>query len=139
VDFPEQLTLAIVEVPGPDLLGFAVEPPEWRLEGQMPAVELHGSWGEIFPELARDLGGDDWQAAWRAWCEPLRLPEEEVLACRCERGDDRLRVIGPRRLVECFRAGLPAERLAREGWVLAGSGRSREAAPIELLEDRANG
>jgi len=130
VDFAEELTLALVEVPGPALLGFAGEPPEW----QAPVVELR-DWGEVFPDLSRDPGADDWRAAWRDWCEPLHLPAMEVLACRCERADHQVRVTAPLQLVKRFQGGPAGEKLACEPWLLAGSGRSREAAQLELLED----
>jgi hypothetical protein len=135
VDFPEQLDLALVEVRDRVLLGCGTEAPGWRLEG--PALELREGWEEVFPDLLRGLGTDDWRAAWADWCRPLNLPADEVAACRCEQAGHRLRVRGPRRLVERFRGGPRGEALAREGWVLAGSGRSREAAAIELTEETA--
>jgi hypothetical protein len=136
LDFPEQIMLALVEVPGPGLLGFAVDAPAWHLEARTPAVEMRDGWDEVFPDLARQPGADDWQAAWQDWCQPLDLPADEVAACRVQQVGHRLRVVAPAQLVGRFQGGRPGEALTQEEWVLAGSGRSREAAHIELVEDR---
>jgi hypothetical protein len=120
----ERLTAALVRAAdaavGP-WLGFAVRPDAgFALAGSEPIFRLGDSAAEAFPELARP---PDWASAWRAWCESRGVP-----------GEARLEVEGV-----TLRAGVPAGaegvRVGAEEWVLAGEGRSRAAARVELAAE----
>jgi DNA-binding MarR family transcriptional regulator len=136
LDRPERLALTLVLVPAGDrqerLLGFTVQPEGWILDGAEPALALE-NWREIFPELAVDLAMEDWRNAWRGWCHPRGLPAAEVDACVLERQGYRLRVRAGPRLVERLRAAR-SDVFKGEAWLLAGTGRLRTAAQIDLVE-----
>lgn len=137
VDRPERLVAALVLVPADErrerLLGFAVRLEGWVLESAEPAFLIDADWQEVFPELVVDLSLDHWQQAWRAWCQPRALPAAEVDACTLERQGCRLRVTATPRLVERLRAAR-SDVFKGEAWVLAGTGRLRPAAQVELVE-----
>jgi hypothetical protein len=137
VDRPERFPAALVLTGGPAdgerLQGFAVRPEGWLLQASKPAFELDGDWAEVFPDLVRDPAADVWRPAWRAWCQPRGLPASEVEACSVELHDCRLRVLAPPRLVDRLRAAR-SDVFKGEAWVLAGTGRLRQAAVLELVE-----
>ena len=115
------------------LLGFAVKPGGWELQAGEPAFVLNTDWQDAFPELAEEPPLDQWRQAWREWCQPRGLPAADVDACVLEPQGCRLRLSAPPRLVERLRAAR-SDVFKGEAWVLAGTGRLREAAVIELVE-----
>jgi hypothetical protein len=74
---------------------------------------------------------EDWRLAWQGWCQQRSLPAAEVETCRFEPVDHRLVVRVPTRLMERLRQGR-SEATRGDAWLLAGSGRVRHAAQIEL-------
>jgi len=136
LDRPELLLTMMVLVPGPAsverLLGFGVEPMGWMLKTE-PTFVLPFDWQEVFPDLAVEQSLDLWRQAWLAWCQPRGLPLAEADACILERHGVRLRVQAPIRFVEHLRAAR-SDALKGESWLLAGSGRIRAAALVELVE-----
>jgi hypothetical protein len=134
VDRPAQALLALVEVParaGTMLVGLSVRADGWVL-GREPVL----TWPDG-TEWLRVLGGDPgpegWRHAWQVWCQQRSLPGSDVEACRLEVIGHRLRVHAPARLVERLRAAR-SDALKGEAWLLAGTGRIRPAAMIELAE-----
>jgi hypothetical protein len=136
VDRPEQallvLVLASAESGGETLLGFTVRSEGWTLSPQAPVLALTEGWREGFPDLAEEPAEDAWRQAWLAWCQPRSLPPAEVEACKLERIDHRLRVQAPNRLVERLKAAR-SDALKGEAWLLAGTGRCRAAALVEIV------
>lgn len=114
----------------PLLLGFAVRPEGWVLEAQ-PLLTLADGWEEALPDLAAEPSPQMWRQAWQEWSHPRGLPPAEVAACRLERVDHRLFVHAPLRLIERLRAAR-SDAVKQEAWLLAGEGRTRLAAQIEL-------
>jgi hypothetical protein len=134
---PEQVLLALVQVSAepsrPSLLGFPVKADGWVLDGSSAALALPEGWAEVLPGLADEAPREEWRRAWQAWCHPRGLPPAEVDACQLEAVDHRLLVRAPARLVERLRTSR-SDALKGEAWLLAGSGRSRQAGLIELSE-----
>jgi hypothetical protein len=140
LDRPEQILLVFVpaaEAPpltptplppgergrGEGWLGFAVRPEGWALQAAAPALVLSGE-----EEPGAEPSPEAWREAWRGWSQGRGLSAGDADACRVEPSDERVRVTAPRRLVE----RLGAER--NEAWLLAGVGRVRVAAPMEIVE-----
>jgi hypothetical protein len=133
LDAPEQRALACIRTAGsagePVLLGFSVR-ADWTLEPE-PALALGAGWEEVWPDLAEEPPAEAWRQAWQAWSQPRGLPPAEVDACRLERVDHRLLVRAPHRLIERLRAAR-SDAIKQESWILAGRGRTRCAAQVEL-------
>jgi hypothetical protein len=140
LDRPEHLAAALILAPvgaGHErLLGFAVQQEGWGLQAREPVFTLNGDWRETFPDLTAEPAAELWRQAWRAWCQPRNLPPAEAEACVLERQDYHLRVTAPARLVERLRAAR-SDVFKEEAWLLAGSGRLRSAARIELIDGAA--
>jgi hypothetical protein len=138
LDRPEHLVTAFAlvapETASEQLLGFAVRPEGWELAAK-PLFRLGSAWRHVFPELAEEPPADAWRQAWRAWCKPRNLPGSESDPCRFQRQHDRLHVTAPRRLIERLRAA-HSDVFKGETWLLAGKGRYRAAARVELMEAR---
>jgi hypothetical protein len=137
VDFPEQATLALVQVAterGPALRGFGIRPSNWALQSTVPILSLDEGWNEVFPELAAEPALEAWREEWLRWSQPHGLPAGEAEACRLQRVGHRVVIQAPPRLVARYRTGPRAETLRQEGWLLVGDGRSREVGQIELVE-----
>ncbi|HXG13233.1 MAG TPA: hypothetical protein VNK04_25975 [Gemmataceae bacterium] len=135
VDWPEHLLSALVLVApgsgGERLLGFAAHTEGWVLQAERPAFRLGEDWAEVFPELTEE-SPEIWQQAWRAWCQQRKLPLAEVEACTLQRHGHRLRVGAGKRLIDRLQA-VRSQALRGEVWLLAGSGRIRPAAQLELV------
>jgi hypothetical protein len=112
------------------LLGFSVQPEGWTL-GPEPLLALADGWEEVLPDLATEPSLEMWRQAWQTWSHPRNLPPAEVAACRLERGEHRLLVYAPPRLIDRLRAAR-SDAIKHEAWLLAGDGRTRLAAQIEL-------
>jgi hypothetical protein len=112
------------------LLGYSVRAEGWTRESE-PLVLLAEGWKEALPDLSEEPPLPLWQQAWRAWSHPRGLPPAEVEACRLERVDHRLLIHAPPRLIERLRTAR-SDAVKHEAWLLAGEGRTRTAAQIEL-------
>ena len=114
----------------PLLLGFALHPENWAL-GPEPLLVLAEGWEEALPDLAAEPSPQMWRQAWQTWAQPRSLPSSEVAACRLAHVDHRLLVHAPLRLIDRLRAAR-SDAVKQEAWLLAGEGRTRTAAQIEL-------
>lgn len=137
LDRPEHLLVAAVQTTdahrGERLLGFAAQAETWSMDTAVPVIDLGANWREILPDLDVEPPLAQWQHAWRSWCQPRNLPVAEVDACRLERQEYRLRVTTDHRFVERLRAAR-SDILKNEAWLVAGSGRVRTAARVDLVE-----
>jgi hypothetical protein len=135
VDRAEHLPALLVRPGGTDsgLLGFAVRTDGWVLQADRPAFRLDADAPEVFPEIREEPSLEAWRQAWRAWCQPRHLPQSEVEAVSLEHAGHQLRVLAEKRLLDRLRAAR-SEALQGEAWLLAGSGRIRLAAKLELAE-----
>jgi hypothetical protein len=137
LDRPGQLAALLLEVPGADggsptgLTAFAVQATTWTLVRDGPVLELDQQWREVFPDLAAAPAADVWRQAWRTWCQPRSVPPADAEACVLEPAGDVLRVRAPRRLVDRLKAAR-SDAVKGEAWLLAGTGRVRALARIEL-------
>ncbi len=138
LDRPEQMPALLVEIPGDPktprasrLVGFAVTTADWSVRWEPPALELGEQWAEAFGELTADPESEAWRQAWRAWCQPRSIPAGEADACRFEPAGIILRVHAPRKLVDRLKAAR-SDAVKNEAWLLAGTGRTRALARIEL-------
>jgi hypothetical protein len=115
------------------LVGFAVDPPNWVLRTSDPVLSLGAVWHEVFPELQAEVPEEQWRDAWRAWCQPRSLPPREVEACSLHREGHRLRVTAPSGFLQRLRAAR-SDALRGDAWLLGGRGPVRPAACVELVE-----
>jgi hypothetical protein len=114
----------------PLLLGFSVRADGWVMDPE-PVLELSNAWEEVLPDLAVKPSLGMWRQAWQAWTHPRGLAPADVEACRLEHVDHRLLVYAPPRLIERLRAAR-SDAIKQEAWLLAGDGRTRLAAQLEL-------
>ena len=129
LDRPEQILM--VFIPSGDAaakrrLGFAVRADDWVLQTDAPALSLDEDDRDALAELGAEPSPEAWREAWRIWCQRRGLSDAD--ACRIESLEDRVRVIAPRGLAST----LGGDR--NEAWLLAGMGRTRVAAPMEIVE-----
>jgi hypothetical protein len=131
LDRPEQILLVFVPSGEavPRWLGFAVRPEGWALQTAAPALALPVREGrvEALPALAEEPPPDAWREAWRGWCMGRSLSAADAEACAVEAAQDRVRVTAPQGLAQ--RVG--GNR--NDAWLLAGAGRVRTAAPLEVV------
>jgi hypothetical protein len=132
IDQAEQMLAVLVRRPGDEVLGFVVRPEGLLLESRQPFLQLSGAGREALPELTEEPGLAAWRQAWRQWCQPHHLPQAEIEACLLEREGLRLHIIAGKRLLDRLRVA-QSEALRGEAWLLAGSGRFRSAAQLELV------
>jgi hypothetical protein len=132
LDRPEHLPVAVIRA-GAGVTGFQAQPEDWKLRGDEPVFTLGEGWHEVFPELAQELAPELWRAAWQAWCRQRSLPPAETDGCPLYRRDYHLEVMAPKLLYERFKA-TRSDVLHGETWLLAGTGRSRAAACVKVLE-----
>jgi hypothetical protein len=131
VERAEQALLALVERETGEVVGFPVRAEGWGL-GREPVVVLpeRADAGRV---LLVDAPEEAWKQAWQVWCQQRNLPAGEAEACQVERAGHRLRVQAPGRLIERLRAAR-SDALKGEAWLLAGTGRTRATARIDLGE-----
>jgi hypothetical protein len=134
LDIVEERPLVFIQTAkrsgAPVLSGFSVRAEGWALEPE-PVLELAEGWEEALPDLAVEPSPEMWRQAWQAWTHPRGLLPGDVAACRLERVDHRLLVHAPPRLIERLRAAR-SDAIKQEAWLLAGDGRTRLAAQLEL-------
>lgn len=137
LDRPERLPAVIVLAPdaagGDLLLGFGIQQEGWALQAGEPAFALDGGWQEAFPDLAEATPPEAWRRAWLAWCQSRNIPAADAEACVLEPVEHRLRVVAPGRLMQRLRSAR-SEALKHEAWILAGEGRIRAAALLDVVE-----
>jgi hypothetical protein len=114
----------------PLLIGFPVRTDGWVMESEQ-LLDLADGWEEALPDLAAEPSLEMWRQAWHTWTHPRGLLPADVDACRLERADHRLLVHAPPRLIERLRAAR-SDAVKQEAWLLAGDGRTRLAAQLEL-------
>jgi hypothetical protein len=129
VDQPAQAVLLFVETRAGELLGHSVRGDSWSLSAE---PVLRGS-PEILTSLGADPGADGWRQAWQSWSQQRSLPGGEVEMCKLAPIDHRLVVSAPAKLLDRLRAAR-SDALKGESWILAGSGRVRSAAMLDLVE-----
>jgi hypothetical protein len=136
-DQAEYLFVAFIEVAGTDqgsrLCGFAAQPDNWSLDARAPAIELGESWQEALADVAKDPSADQWRNAWQARCQQRGLAAGDAAASQLQRSGIVLNVQAPQKLMIRLRE-IRADDIKGEGWLLAGTGRARAAARIELVE-----
>lgn len=108
------------------LLGFPVRTENWTLPSN-PLLVLADGWRDALPDLADESSPELWRQVWRDWSQSHGLSDVDVEACQLERADHRLLVHAPPSLLDRLRAAI-----TQEAWLLAGEGRTRIAAQIEL-------
>jgi hypothetical protein len=134
LDRPEQVLLVFQPsgaVQPPQWLGFAAGPQGWTLQTGAPALTLPLEAGlrEVLPDLGEEPSSGAWQESWRGWGLGRGLAAHDAEACRVAPLEDRLRVTGPHGLAQ----RLGGER--NDAWLLAGVGRVRVAAPMDIVEE----
>ncbi len=136
LDRAEHAVLALLRVSPHEgearLLGFSAQPDSWALHGDRPALTLAGAGLETFPELAEDPPLEQWRQAWLAWCQPRGFPASEATECGLERQGPRLRVTVPASWLTRLE-GHHGDVLRGKAWLLAGEGRIRAAAQLEIV------
>src|SRR5262249_17846034 len=141
LDRPEEVPALLVErLPAPagrseepQLVAFAVQPPNWALQRTAAGLALGKGGAEAFGGLTAAPPIEQWKQAWRTWCQQRNVPAGEAEVSALEFAETRLRVRAPQRLVERLRAAR-SDAIRQEAWLLTGAGRLRSAARIELLE-----
>ena len=129
LDRPEQLLMVFIPsgaAAEKRRLGFAVRADDWMLQTDAPALSLDEDDQDALPALGAEPSAETWREAWRVWCQRRGLSDAD--ACRIEALEDRVRVVAPRGLAST----LGGDR--HEAWLLAGAGRTRVAAPMEIVE-----
>ena len=97
-----------------------------------PCPEAGADWPESFPDLVTDPPVEKWRHAWADWCQTRNVPEAVTAAAHLERRDQRLLVALARPLLERLRP-LAGPVFKGDVWILAGEGRLRSAARLEVL------
>ena len=134
IDRAEQFLGVVVEATeGAALSAYAVRPDSWSLERDPPVFTWSAGWEEELPDLAVEPPLASWRQAWLAWCQPRGVAESDADACHLEREAHRMLVRAPQNVAEKLRTARD-EPLTNEAWLLAGSGRFRAAAQIEMAE-----
>lgn len=128
LDRAEQALLVLIQTEA-ELLGFSVNPEDWEMRRE-PAVKLPLT-ADLSQALLAPLPPEQWRQAWQLWCQQRSLPTAEVESCRLEVADHRLLVRAPGRLVDRLRQSR-ADSTRGDTWLLAGTGRVRHAALVEL-------
>jgi hypothetical protein len=130
LDRPEQALLLLVETGRNELVGLGIRADTWALVRE-PLMRLPFD-GELIAALGGEVRLDEWRAAWLAWCQQRSFPASDAEACKLEPAGHKLLVKPPSRLMERLRQAR-SEALRGEAWLLAGSGRARPAALVEVV------
>jgi hypothetical protein len=135
IDHPERLTAALAlsaDAEGREqCLGFEVR-QGWSLQAEQPVFQLGVAWREIVPELAEAIPIDQWRQSWHGWLQSRGLDSAEIAGESLEHQDAVLRVRVADAAAESLRSAI--QHFARgDLWLVAGTGRFRPAARVELL------
>lgn len=130
LDQPELAALALVETEADQLIAVPVRPDGWALLPDRKASLPEDN--PLAAQARAAVDGAMWRQAWQGWCQQRSLPGSDVDACRLEVVGHRLQVSAPARLVDRLRLAR-SDALRGEAWLLAGPGRIRAAAQIDLL------
>jgi hypothetical protein len=127
-------TLPVVVIgSGTGVQGFPVQTEDWKLAASEPAFELAEDWQVVVPDLAGEPSPDLWRAVWNGWCRQRSLPAAETDGCPLGRRDFQLEVRVSKRLLDRLKT-TRNEVLHGDTWLLAGSGRTRTAARVKVVE-----
>jgi hypothetical protein len=135
IDYPERLSAVLILAPAAEgreqCLAFEFQQQGWHLHAEQPVFTLGPDWSEVLPELLDEIPLEWWRESWRAWLHSRGLTDADVESCRLERSACRLRIAVPPALMDRIRAVV---RPAVQGdiWLLAGEGRFRAAAHVEI-------
>jgi len=131
VDRPERLPVIVVRTEDDRLLGFSYRPDVWVLHLEPPAFSLGADWADVFPALTDPPPLEEWLRAWQAWGQPRGLTGPGLEPTEIKQDGHRLKMTAPPRLLDKLRS-TRSDALKGEAWLLAGSGRLRAAALVEL-------
>ncbi|MBY0230612.1 MAG: hypothetical protein K2W96_15105 [Gemmataceae bacterium] len=123
----EQAHLLLVES-AEGVAGSAVQPDGWTV-GREPVVRFPSA-AEL-AEACGEVPASAWKQAWAGWCQQRSLPTAEVEDCQLSLEGARLVVAAPPKLVERLRQAR-SDALKGEAWLIAGTGRLRGLARIDL-------
>src|SRR5262249_50134882 len=115
------------------LLGFGIRQDGWMLDAAKPVFDLKAGWQEVVLEATHDVPLEQWQRPWQTWCQQRGLADSRSEMFPLERAGHRLRVFAPWRFIERLKQAR-SDALKGDAWVLAGDGRIRAAAVIEIVE-----
>jgi hypothetical protein len=122
----------VVTIESTRLHGFHAESNAESLDVKTPVFELGDCWPDVFPDLAHEPSANQWHQAWCEWANHQKISSADAGKCRVERREHRLRVHATRAILDRLRAARH-EPLKSENCVLAGEGRFRAAAPLEIV------
>ncbi len=131
LDRPEQLHSVVIRTAN-GIEGFQVQPEDWKLRTD-PVFILNRDWEAVLPELQKAPSLESWQMAWHAWCRQRSLPPSETEAFDINLQDFRLVVRVPKRLLERLRTSR-SDVMHGDMWLLGGTGRTREARLVQIVE-----
>jgi hypothetical protein len=135
LDRAEQLPVvlaAVADAGGLRLLGFVFQLDGWTLEVEEPVLTLEPGWEEELGWLQQGPGPEVWRAAWRQWCRQRALPADEEDTTGLEQAGLVVRVQPGPHLRERL-VVTRSDALKGEAWLLAGQGRLRAAARVEIV------
>lgn len=137
LDLPQRLTALMIQPKDPEgkrpLLGFAVRTENWELLASKPILALPEDGPDSASSIVPEASPEEWRQAWTAWCQPRALASAETEACPLEKVGPQLRIAVPARVLDRLRA-TRSDALKGEAWLLAGTGRVRSAALLQLVE-----
>jgi hypothetical protein len=133
IDRAEQFHGVLVETGDGSLAAFSVRPETWGLEREPLAFALSTGWQEMLPDLLTLVSPESWREAWLAWCQARAILPADADMCQVECDGQRLVVRAPAKLGERLRTAR-GEPLKNEAWILAGIGRFRLVAQIEVID-----
>jgi hypothetical protein len=131
LDRPEQLHAIVIRTAN-GIEGFQVQTEDWKLRSD-PVFVLNHDWEAVLPELQIKPSPESWQTAWQAWCRQRSLPPPETAVCEIKQQDYRLIVRVPKRLLERLKSGR-SDVLHGDTWLLGGTGRTRAAGLVQIVE-----
>jgi hypothetical protein len=130
LDRPERMVavLALPQDGSNRLLGFAAQDKSWALASRSPQFTLTEGWREAFPEITVAMPVPSWSEAWHAWAQAHSWAKGEADQVQLRLEGHELQATGPAELLQRLRG----EAAKGETWLLAGSGRLKAAAVVEV-------
>jgi hypothetical protein len=133
VDRPEHLAVVIARQAGGRMLGFAFQLQNWTLQVREPVFTLVENETDDLAGWCPVPSPATWRQAWQLWAQQRGLAPAEAEACAVEPAGVQLRVLATPGVFERLRSG-PPDIFKGEAWILAGAGRLRGAARLQLVE-----